>query len=70
MHKECVEKQQNRQLKAELPSVYVNTVEPGQKRAKPIILQYQHMGEVGGKLDLPRKNNDKLSKKAREMWHK
>lgn len=69
MHKECVEKQQNSQLKAELPSVYENTVEPGQ-RAKSIILLYQHMGEDGGKLDMPRKNNDKLSKKAREMWHK
>lgn len=29
------------------------------------------MGEDGGKLDLLRKkNNDKLSKKAIEMWHK
>jgi len=50
IHKKCVEKQSNRQLKAELASVYVNTVEPGQERAKPIILVYQHMGEDGDKL--------------------
>lgn len=48
IHKKCIEKQLNRQLKAELPSVCVNTVEPGQERAKPIILLYQHIGEAGG----------------------
>jgi len=69
IHKKCVEKQSNRQLKAELASVYVNTVEPGQERAKPIILVYQHMGEDGDKL-VQRLRYDgkkhKLSKKARE----
>lgn len=50
IHKKCVEKHSNRQLKAELASVYVNTVEPGQERAKPIILLYQHLGEDGDKL--------------------
>lgn len=46
IHKKCVEKHLNRQLKAELASVYVNTIEPGQERAKPIILLYQHMGRM------------------------